>query len=201
MTQQLTPRLVRDFYRAGLSTYGAHTKNKHDADAMVLTGHFLDLIGVLDKKDFMDRFTTVLLDTVYTPFIIGVPDDHFSLWDQISILVHELTHVTQHDANRASFWLKYLADKSARAHYEAQAYGADLEMHIWRYGKPYDMRARIQSLEHYGLEPEHIDAAYVELQTYADIVWGSDAAISLTAAWAQAWLEEHAPELKHEGTK
>lgn len=196
---QLTPRLVRDFYRAGLRSYGAHTKDKHDAVTMKLAGHFLNLIGVQDREAFMDEFATTVMDTVFTPFIVGVPHDHFNLWDQIAILVHELTHVVQHDADRTGFWLRYIADKSARTHYEAQAFGADLEMHIWRYGKPYDMMARAQSLQHYGLSREHIEAAYMELQTYADIVWNSKAAISPVASWAMDWLELHAPELKYKG--
>ncbi|KKM81098.1 hypothetical protein LCGC14_1333270 [marine sediment metagenome] len=192
----LTPDLVLDFYRDGLSAYGAHVKTKHDSVAMKAVGNFLDLIGVQDKEDFMDRFTTVLIDTIYTPYRIGVPGD-YSLWDQITTLVHELTHVTQHDADRMGFWLKYLADKSARAHYEAQAYGADLEMHIWRHGKPYDILQRAEQLLHYGLDQEHVEFAYIELQTYSDIAWHSDAVVSPVAAWAQDWLERRAPDLKH----
>lgn len=191
-----TPKLVLEFYDAGLRTYGAHVRSKGNSEIMQAAASFLDLIKVQDKEMFLNNFTITVFDTIYTPYKVGSPGPH-SLWDQITTLVHELVHVTQHDADRLGFWLKYLASKSDRAHYEAQAYGADLEMHIWRYGEPYDLKERAQLLRHYGLEQEHIDFCYVELVTIDDIIRNTDAAVNPVAAWAMGWLEQWAPDLKH----
>jgi len=192
----LTPELVKEFYRDGLNNYGAHVRSKGDAAIMKAVANFLDLIKVQDKEAFLNRFTTTIFDTIYTPYQVGVGDAG-ALWNQITILVHELVHVTQHDADRCGFWLKYLANKTERAHYEAQAYGADLEMHIWRTGRAYNLRKRAELLRHYGLSREHIDFAHVELVTINDIIQNTDATVNPVAAWALDWLEQRAPDLKH----
>jgi hypothetical protein len=194
----LTPELVQSFYHDACTSYGAHVKSKSDSGMMVAVANFLDLIGVQDKEMFLNRFTTTIFDTIYAPYEVGVDGSAgYSLWEQITTLVHELTHVTQHDADRLGFWMKYLADKSARAHYEAQAYGADLEMHIWRYGAPYDLAETAGYLQYYGLQQQHIDFAYAELQTIADVIQNTDGAVSPVAAYAMTWLEQWAPDLKY----
>ena len=194
----LTPELVQSFYHDACVSYGAHVRSKGDDAMMKLVANFLDLIGVQDKQQFLNDFTTTIFDTIYTPYTVGVAGSPgYDLWSQITTLVHELTHVTQHDADRLGFWMKYLADKSARAHYEAQAYGADLEMHIWRYGEPYDLAETAGYLQYYGLQQEHIEFAHVELQTIADVIQNTDGAVSPVAAWAMTWLEQRAPDLKY----
>jgi len=192
----LTPELVKEFYRDGLRSYGARIKSKKDSDMMVAVSRFLDLIKVQDKEMFLNSFTTTIFDTIYVPYEVGVEGD-YDLWDQVTTLVHELVHVTQHDADKLGFWLKYLASGSDRAHYEAQAYGADLEMHIWRKGEPYDLKTTAGYLDHYGLEQEHIDFCYVELLTINDIIQNTDAAVNPVAAWAMDWLEQRVPEMKY----
>ena len=191
-----TPQLVEEFYRVRTRTYGAHVTQKGDSSMMKAVANFLDLINVQDKEMFLNNFTTTIFDTVYVPYSVGVAGD-YSLWDQITTLVHELVHVTQHDADRLGFWLKYLANKTDRAHFEAQAYGADLEMHYWRYGKSYDLKETAGHLKYYGLGQEYIDFCYVELVTIDDTIRNTDAAVNPVAAFAMDWLEEHEPELKY----
>jgi len=194
----LTPELVKDFYRDGLNSYEARVRSKGDDEMMKAVAAFLELIKVQDKEMFLHMFTTTIFDTIYTPYQVGVDGSKgYGLWDQITTLVHELVHVTQHDADRLGFWMKYLANKSDRTHFEAQAYGADLEMHYWRYGKPYDLREVAGYLEHYGLEQEHIDFCYVELVTIDDIIQNTDAAVNPVATWAMDWLEQRAPDLRY----
>lgn len=194
----LTPELVKDFYRDGLNSYGAHVRSKGDDEMMRAVASFLDLIKVQDKEMFLNMFTTTIFDTIYTPFKVGVDGSMgYGLWEQITTLVHELVHVTQHDSDRLGFWMKYLASKSDRAHFEAQAYGADLEMHYWRKGEAYDLKQVAGYLEHYGLEREHIDFCYVELLTIDDIIQNTDAAVNPVSAWAMDWLEQRAPDLKY----
>lgn len=194
----LTPDLVREFYRVGCARYGAHTHSKTDCVLMKATAGFLDLIGILNKDDFLTSFTTTLQDNIYIPFDVGVENDHYGLWDQVVILVHELVHVTQYDKNKIGFLVEYAVNKTARAHFEAQAYGADLEMHIWRYGEPYNIRQRAALLSNYGLGKDYIELAYTELLTIADVVENTDGAVSPVAAWAMSWLEQNVPGLKYE---
>ena len=45
--------------------------------------------------EFLGSFTTTIGKRIYTPFDIGVPDERYDLWGQISVCVHEHQHVEQ----------------------------------------------------------------------------------------------------------
>jgi hypothetical protein len=185
----ITSQLVKDFYAAAMKQYKAEIISKEDSGLMKLIAGFLDGIGVLNKDDFMKRFTTTIGSKIYCPFEVGV-DQGYDLWRQISVLVHELTHVQQYDESPAEFVLKYLLYKSDRATYEAVAYASDLEMHWWMYGNGYDVKQRAQSLLSYGLKQEHCDYASEYLAIYDDI-FRQGGGVSPVAAWAKEWLNLH----------
>ena len=188
----ITSQLVKDFYSDALKKFGAQVKGKSDSDFMILVGKFLDGIGVMNKEEFMKEFTTTIGTTVYVPFDVGVDGgaEGYDLWQQISVLVHELTHVQQYNASPAEFTIKYLASRSDRASYEAEAYGADLEMYWWKTGHGYDIANRVKALQGYALHQEHIDYAAEYLRTDDDIL-AQGGSVSAVAAWAKVWLEQH----------
>jgi hypothetical protein len=185
----ITSQLVKDFYTAAMEKYGAKIVNKSDSEFMKLVSSFLDGIGVLDKDEFMKNFVTTIGTSIYVPYEVGV-DSGWGLWGQISVLVHELTHCEQYRDSPAAFMVKYLVNKSDRATYEAQAYGADLEMAYWYTGKGYDLKQRTKSLLNYGLQQEHCDYAAEHLAVYDD-VFRQGGGVSPVAAWAKEWLTLH----------
>jgi len=185
----ITSQLVKDFYAAATKQYGASIINKSDNEFMKLVSSFLDGIGVLDKDVFMKHFVTTVGTSIYIPYEVGA-DGEWSLWNQIGVLVHELVHCEQYREAPAAFMVKYLVNKSDRATYEAQAYGADLEMKYWFNGQGYDIKKRTQSLLNYGLQQEHCDYAAEHLAIYDD-VFKQGGGVSHVAAWAKEWLNVH----------
>lgn len=192
----ITSQLVKDFYGAACTKYGASVVNKTNSDFMRIIGSFLDGIEVLDKELFMKQFTTTIGTTIYTPYEIGVDGgtSGYDLWDQVKIAVHELTHVMQYRTYPVKFMVLYLASPSDRATYEAEAYAADLQLYYWKYGKSYDTAQRAQSLLHYGLKQDHCTYVAQYLDVHADI-FAQGGASSEIATWAATWLDDHGAKL------
>lgn len=188
----ITSQLVKDFYAEALKHYGAKVVSKDDSEFMRLIGGFLNAIGVLDKEEFMKVYTTTIGETIYAPYEVGVDGgaEGYTLWEQVKVLVHELVHAEQYHDHPAEFTLKYLLYKSDRASYEAEAFGADLEMHWWRYGKAYDLKQRASLLQHYGLQPVHVDYVANYLEILNDVL-RQGGSVSPVAAWAKVWLDQH----------
>lgn len=194
--EQITPELVKEFWKDALVKFDAKSVDKDDSTFMKSIGTFLDAIKVLDKEDFMERFTTTIFKTIYRPFKIG-DTANYSLWGQITVLVHELVHVLQFEDDEVGFTVGYIANESSRAAYEADAYSADMEMHWWMYGEIYDIKRRASALKHYGLEQDEIDFAASVIESNSLTVQNSDAAVNEVAAWAMTWLEEHGVTPEH----
>lgn len=188
----LTPELVQQFYADATQHFGCSVIDKADSKNMKAVAVFLDAIKVTDRDDFMTRFTTTIFDDIYIPFDVGDAGD-YSLVDQVDILVHELVHVQQFRDDRVGFTVGYLLHEAARAEYEAVAYSADMEMHFWRTGEIYDIRARAQLLSHYALEADEIDFAANWMESIAMTIQAG-AAVNDVAVWAMDWMEQHGVE-------
>lgn len=184
----ITPEQTKEFHRAACERWHAHIADKNDSSVISAVASLLDTMKILDKEEFMENYTITLLDTIYPPYDVGVPDN-YSLWDQVETLVHELVHVQQYRDDKLGFPFRYVADKSARAEYEAKAYAADMEMFYWRTGKLYDIRARAQVLENYALEQEHINFAASLMESIGATI-EAGAAVNDIAAWSMDWLEQ-----------
>jgi hypothetical protein len=126
---------------------------KNDAKEMKIVGWALGQMGVLNKDDFLKRYTTTVClggwRAVYVPFEIG-KGTQTQLIRQIGIAVHESQHVIQ--ATRDGFQpMKYLASDTNRAYYEADAYRATMEMHWFFTGKLLSPKSLANSLKGYSV--------------------------------------------------
>ena len=195
-----TPELVRDFWRHMTRAYGTRVIDKNSAWEMRLVGLFLSRIKVLDKDDFLRRYTTTIGKRIYTPFEIGVPDERYDLWGQISVCVHEHQHVEQ---LLRDGWLKfagrYLASSAARASYEAEALRSNLELTFWRLGRIPDLGRLARKLRDYACSDGDIAMVERMLELSAETV-RRGGVVNRASQKAIAWLERHAPELEHEGS-
>jgi len=189
MTPQLTPELTKQFYIEACQKFGATIVQKDDSEFMAAIATVLNQLNITDRDDFMKRFTTTIGTKIYVPFDVGIAGD-YTLEDQVDVLVHELVHVQQYDANEPKFVLCYLLNEAARAEYEAQAYSADMEMHYWRTGRIYDIRGRAQLLDNYALEQDEINFAAEYMESIATTIQ-EGAAVNNVAAWAMDWMEQH----------
>lgn len=199
----LTGEMVKAMYQDAYRKFDASGTDKDDSDLMDLVGSFLDMIGVQDKDMFTDQFTTTIGERIYYPYEVGIEGSHgYTLWNQVTTLVHELVHVQQYHKAPINFALRYIGSLTDRAHFESEAYAADLEMHVWRHGAPYNIPGRASVLKFYGCGQEEVDFMTHHLETVALMLFDPDGdrpSFSGPAAWAMYWLEMHIPSLKHGG--
>lgn len=186
----ITPNTVKKFWKEALDYFEVESVNKNDSDFMSFLGQFLDCIGIIDKDDFKKRFAITIGGTIYIPFEIGVPDEAWSLEDQVLICPHELVHTMQFRKTPEKFVIEYLFNPSIRAEAEAEAFSADLEVYYYLNGELYDIKSRAQELSNYNLEQRHIDYVVLYLESIGEtIVQG--ASVSDVASWALNWFESN----------
>jgi hypothetical protein len=195
MTAALQPDEVTAFWAHMQQRFGTTTVNKADAVEMQIVAGVLDTLGILDKERFLSRFTTTLGRNIYTPFEVGSPNDVWDLWDQVVVCVHEHQHVVQHDREGLSFEVSYVADRAARARFEAEAYRSNLEMHFWRFGTPMRSRPLAELLQDYGCRPEDVEVAAHSL-ALANVSVRRGAVLNEATGAALNWLNEHAVRLR-----
>lgn len=194
----IQPEEVWAFWRFMQDHYRTTVVNKRDALEMQLVAQALDALGIQSRDRFLRNFTTTLGRRIYTPFEVGSPRGGWDLWSQVVICVHEHQHVVQHDREGLSFEVSYLADRAARARWEAEAYRSNLELHFWRYGTTPSARRIAEVLGDYGCRPEDVDVAARSLALSAVSI-RKGAVINEATHVALGWLDEHVPRLRAKG--
>jgi len=194
----IQPEEVWAFWRFMQDHFRTTVVNKRDAFEMQLVAHALDTLGVQSRDRFLRNFTTTLARRIYTPFDLGVPRGGWDLWSQVVVCVHEHQHVVQHDREGRSFEVSYLADRAARARWEAEAYRSNLELHFWRYGTTPSARRIAEVLTDYGCRPEDVDVATKSLALSAVSV-RKGAVLNEATHVALGWLDEHVSRLRAKG--
>ena len=190
MSAEIQPDEVVSFWRHMQERFGTTTVNKADAVEMQIVASVLDALGILDRERFLKSFTTTLGRKIYTPFEAGRANDAWDLWDQMVVCVHEHQHVVQHDREGLSFEVSYVADRAARARFEAEAYHSNLEMHFWRYGTTTRSRPLAELLHDYGCRPEDVEIAAHSL-ALANVSVRRGAVLNESTRAALDWLEKH----------
>ena len=191
----IQPEEVWAFWRFMQDHYRTTVVNKRDALEMQLVAQALDALGIQSRDRFLRNFTTTLGRRIYTPFEVGSPRGGWDLWSQVVICVHEHQHVVQHDREGLSFEVSYLADRAARARWEAEAYRSNLELHFWRYGTTPSARRIAEVLGDYGCRPEDVDVAAKSLALSAVSI-RKGAVINEATHVALGWLDEYVPRLR-----
>lgn len=194
----LQPEEVWAFWRFMQERFRTSVVNKRDALEMQLVAQALDALGVQSREHFLRNFTTTIGRRIYMPFDVGVPRGGWDLWSQIVVCVHEHQHVVQHDREGLSFEVSYLADRAARARWEAEAYRSNLELHFWRYGTTPSARRIAEALSDYGCRPEDVDVAAKSLALSA-VSARRGAVMNEATHVALGWLDEHLPRLRAKG--
>lgn len=162
---------VRAIWSTFSQYYGTEVKSKADSQFMQTVGSFLDSFGVMDKKQFLEVYTTTINGKIYCPFTPGIPTGRITLWSQLVICAHEHTHVEQEQREGwVRFAAKYIASDNIRAiEYEAPAYRTSLELNFWRSGGSSDLagipQALAQRLKGYACGEAAIAAAEEALES------------------------------------
>ncbi len=140
---QVNSKQVKDFYKIMSKKYECDIVDKDDNIMMEGISYFLDGIGIMDKEEFLNNFTTTIFDNIYVPFEIGNATE-CSLNTQISILIHELVHVRQFNESKIKMPIAYLINSADRAMYESEAWSANIE---FLYKRGYTIKE--SHLDHY----------------------------------------------------
>lgn len=179
---------VREFWKVMSEKWDTKRIDKDSADEMKLVSEVLNLLGIVNRQDFMRRFTTTVGNRIYTPFKPGEPSPNWSLWSQIVVCVHEHHHVFQdRAAGGLGFEWSYLTNPAQRAQYEAEAYRTNMVLE-WRYqGRMPDPRALAALLWHYGCSQADIDVAAKLLALSIPSI-KAGAIASDVCRWACDWL-------------
>lgn len=181
---------VREFWKAMCAKWDTTRIDKANSNEMKLVGEVMGLLGVVNRQDFMRRFTTTVGTRIYTPFDPGVPTSDWSLWSQITVCVHEHHHVFQdRAAGGLGFEWAYLTNPAQRAHYEGEAYRTNMVME-WRYqGRMPDPYALAALLRYYGCSQSDIDVIGKMLALSIPSI-KAGAMTSDVCRWATVWLDK-----------
>ena len=193
-----TPEIVKDFWDYMQQEFDFRVANKSKSSLMRLAAWFLNLMGIQDKKGFLAAYTTTIFSTVYIPFEIGVANDFYSLPSQISICVHEATHVFQNDEDHRFTW-RYATSTSWRAHYEAEAYRTNMELYWWYTGELLDPCMLAEKLLHYGCKKGDVLSCQRNLEVAAKMV-KRGGVVSEASKVAIKWLKENASKYEGKGS-
>jgi hypothetical protein len=194
---QPTPEIVRSLWAFMSERFGTRVISKDDAIEMRAAAPILDLMGI-DGDRFLKHQATTIGHRIYVPFTVGIPIPNWDLNEQILTAVHEHQHVAQADREgQVRFSWFYLRDEADRARYEADARSAELEVHFWRFGKLPPPSDWVTGLEHYALGAEHVATARAILESRAHTI-GHGGVYTTAGKAAIAWLNDQAPELRHQ---
>jgi hypothetical protein len=124
----------------------------------------LRMMGVLRAIDWLQRWSVTGPGVVWLSFVPG--EGGREQWEsQVATIGHECVHVEQWRKDRARFAFNYFLSKSRRAHYEAQALHANLEIG-YGFGNTLNIDAAAEQLRGYRLRSGDIATVKKHLHIY-----------------------------------
>jgi len=171
--KHLTKQLVIDYHDFMSQKFHFQILQKSDCDFMPVVANALELLGVVDKEKFMDSFALTIVEpftdwkAVYIPWTPGA-GTQAALIKQVTVLAHETEHTLQGEDIR---WApKYFTSKSYRAHKEAQAMRAELELCWYLTGNLANTTAMANRLKYYRVRSSDIRVTKKELDLVNNVV-------------------------------
>jgi hypothetical protein len=121
-------RLADEYFS---STVRASTKNMQRAIHWAL-----DAMGVESPLRFLKHHGLTIIETIHVPFVPGAASRQWTPVDQVLLAVHEHHHVWQAEEYGGIVYAAgYLTKPQMRAHLEAEAYRATMELQQWLTGE------------------------------------------------------------------
>ena len=191
MSKNISAAQVKNFWSYMCDHYNTKWVYKPSAWQAKVAATFLDTIGIINKKTFMERFSFILGSTIYLPFKPGELTENFPAQNQISAAIHEHQHLI--DGNKMgkfTFNWQYVFSKSKRAILEANAYQTNIEVYHWYTGRLLDPIKVANVLKNYGCNSKHISTAAKILELAVPLIkqglYESEATLT-----GLKWLERH----------
>lgn len=184
---KVTHDIANGLWWDAITYYDIEVSPKGDSDFMNNVGEFLELIGVSESEHFMKNYTTTIYETIYVPWDLDDTDHDPTM--KLIILAHELVHVNQFRESPVAFPMRYLADKSWRSQYEAEAMAEELVFTHKLTGET-NIDGRVQTLYGYGLEHRHVDYVYDHLSAIVEVLKAGGDLSAGPAGWILEMLGE-----------
>lgn len=189
----LNPEHVKAFWAFMQAKYGTRVVTKAQAPEMQFIAEALGAMHIVDKDEFLSRFTTTIGTTIYTSFEVGVVTEAHSCISQIVVCAHEHQHVVQLRKNGVVFLTSYLLDSTSRAAYEAEAYRVTLTLLYYLTGNIGDPGAYADVLKAYATT--EADQAFVKEYLRLSVPTLRAKGVPDEASQVTLdWLRQHAPE-------
>lgn len=189
-----TPETVHYFYDYMSRYYGSRYAKKQSSTNMQVVASILGLFGIMNKNEFLDKFTITVGNTIYLSFSPGDPSV-CDLWNQILVCVHEHLHVLQfRKEGITQIGWKY-ARSETRMFLEVAAYQTLFELTYWRFKTVPPVTDVINSLRKYSLSERDLDTARAMFAIY-NVMVEQGVIFSESARVAIAWLDKNASYLK-----
>jgi len=150
--------------------FGGRVVHKQDAREMLVIARALDMLGVLDQQDFLDRYTTTIWESIYTPFVVGTPSPRYPLISQAIVGPHEFQHIVQHQRDPMGFTPKYLASSACRAGFETEALGTTMEIEWFLLGYVTPAAVRAKMLRDYACSADDIEVTRIPLEMRQQVI-------------------------------
>lgn len=167
MVSGLTPEDVVNLWGHLSAHYGTVVIPKETSPLMRVCGSALAVARIQSRDQFMQHYTTVIHRRIYLPYALDAPAPEHILWRRLATGVHEHQHVAQAARDGfVRFASTYLTSQRARAIYEAEAYGCDIELMRWAGRSSRSAQSIADGLSEYGCNAANRDLALDVLRTY-----------------------------------
>ncbi len=170
MAKVLTGDLVVKLWADMQSEFNFKVLRKNKSSTMRMVGSFLQMIGVQDRGDFMNKYAVTFWDKIYIPYEIGKAAGRWGLVSQVTNLAHEAHHVVQFRKNPVKFPFKYITSTSARAHYEMESMRASMEVYKYLTGEMLEPALVASRLKAYGCKQKDIDVTQKSLEAAYKVI-------------------------------
>lgn len=166
MKYKLSKKLVLSYHEYMSRKFDFEIISKKSSGLMILVGNALEILKIMDKESFLKRYAMTIVNPftdekfVYIPWTPGEGSQTAKAM-QIRVLAHEAEHTIQ--GEDLKFVPRYFYSKSRRAHYEALAMRAELELWFYLYGYPMNTESAARRLKAYNVRSGDIRVTKKEL--------------------------------------
>lgn len=146
-------------------------------------------MGIDCAEKWLDKWCFTLPGMVWLSFVPG-DGTTLQLQNQVMTICHEFIHVIQWRRDRAKFAARYVFRESDRAHYEAEAMHANLEM-AYAFGLKPNLKLLSESLAAYRVRKEDIAITLQHLKIYDAVARSGAHAEEITKQACRWWNIEN----------
>ncbi len=174
---------MKPFVNAISRRYGVKVVDKTSPEYALVHSAVISM-GIDAADEWLDQWSITLPGLIWLSFVPG-KGTKLELIQQIITICHEFIHVGQWREDKAKFAARYVFRESDRAHYEAEAMHANVEM-AYALGRKPNTDEMAKILKAYKVSDADIRVTQKHLKIY-DTVARTGARSEEVTKWACKW--------------